>query len=229
MIHFLTTGTIINAVNVPSVTGELLDKLQPYLTLADRMGCLHAQLAPGPIEGVSLKYSGDFDGLEMAPATTAAIKGLLTPALKEMVNSINAPLIAKERGIQIVDSRSASAEDYTNLIIMEVTTAEGANTIAGTIFGKHEPRIIRINDFRLEVYPEGHLLLIHNEDKPGAIGSIGTVLGKHNVNIARMHVGQEKDGDRNIIFIDTDTPAPEDALKEVRDLPLIKSVIPLEL
>ena len=229
MIQFLKTGTIINAVNVPSVTGDLLAKLQPYLTLADRMGCLHAQLATGPIEAITIKYSGNFKDFDLAPVSTAAVKGLLTPALKEMVNSINAPIIAKERGIQIVESRSASAEDYTNLIIMEAVSTEGSNTIAGTIFGKHDPRIVRINDFRLEVCPEGHLLLIHNADKPGAIGSIGTTLGKHNVNIARMHVGQEKDGERNIIFIDTDTPAPPETVEELRNLPLVRTVIPLEL
>jgi len=229
IIQYLTTGTIINAVNVPSVSGELLAKLQPYLTLGDRIGCLHAQLARGAIESITIKYSGDFDDLDLTPVTTAAIKGLLTPVLRDMVNFINAPVIAKERGVRIVESRSASTEDFTNLIAIEATSAEGVNTIAGTIFGKHDPRIVRINDFRLEVYPEGHLLLIHNEDKPGAIGSVGTVLGKHRVNIARMHVGQEKDGDRNIIFIDTDTPAPVEALEELRELPLVRSVIPLEL
>jgi D-3-phosphoglycerate dehydrogenase len=121
------------------------------------------------------------------------------------------------------------AEDFTNLITIEATAAKGSNTVSGTIFGKHEPRIVRVNTSRVEVVPEGHLLLIHNIDKPGAIGSIGTVLGQHNINIARMHVGQEKDGGRNVIFLDTDTPAPPETLDELRALPLVKSVTPLEL
>jgi D-3-phosphoglycerate dehydrogenase len=229
IIRYLQTGTIINAVNVPSVTGELLTKLQPYLTLAERMGCLHAQLASGALTDVTIRYSGNFEDLDLAPATIAALKGLLTPILKDEVNFVNAPVIAKERGMKVIESRSVDSEDYSNLITMEATAEEGSNTISGTIFGKHEPRIVRINDFRLEVYPEGHLLLIHNEDKPGAIGSIATVLGQHRINIARMHVGQEKDGDRNVIFIDTDTPAPPETLEELRALPLVKSVIPLEL
>jgi len=229
IISYLQTGTVINSVNVPSVAGELLTKLQPYLTLADRMGCLQAQLAQGAIKIVTVKYSGDFVGLDMSPVTTAALKGLLTPFLKDDVNFVNAPVIAKERGIKVTESRSVETEDFANLITMEVSWTEGSNTVSGTIFGKHEPRIVRVNASRLEAVPEGHLLLIHNMDKPGAIGSIGTVLGKHDVNIARMNVGQEKDGGRNVIFLDTDTPAPPEAVEELRALPLVKSVTPMEL
>ncbi len=229
IIRYLQTGTIINAVNVPSVTGELLAKLQPYLTLAERMGCLQAQLAEGAIQAVTVKYSGDFLGLDMAPVTMAALKGLLTPILQDEVNFVNAPVIAKERGIRVTESRSVEAEDFTNLITIDATADRGSNTVSGTIFGKHEPRIVRVNTTRVDVVPEGHVLLIHNEDKPGAIGSIGTLLGQHNINIARMHVGQEKDGGRNVIFLDTDTPTPLETIEELRALPLVKSVTPLEL
>ena len=229
IISYLQTGTIINAVNIPSVSGELLAKLQPYLTLAERMGCLQAQLAEGSIKGVTIKYLGDFLGLDMNPVTTAGIKGLLAPFLKDEVNFVNAPVIAKERGIKVVESRSVEAEDFTNLITIHATASKGSNTVSGTIFGKREPRIVRINNFRLEVVPEGHLLFIHNLDKPGAIGSIGTVLGRNNINIARMHVGQERDGERNVILLDTDTPAPPETIEELRALPLVKSVTTLEL
>ena len=229
IISYLQTGTIINAVNVPSVTGELLTKLRPYLTLAERMGCLQAQLAGGAIKTVTIEYLGDFQGLDTTSVTTAALKGLLAPFLKDEVNFVNAPMIAKERGIKVIESRNVEAEDFTNLITIHATASERSNTVSGTIFGKREPRIVRINTFRLEVIPEGHLLLIHNVDKPGAIGSIGTVLGRYNVNIARMNVGQEKDGGRNVILLDTDTPTPPEAMKELRGLPLIKSITPLEL
>ena len=229
IINYLQTGTIINAVNVPAVTGELLAKLRPYLTLAERMGCLQTQLAEGAIKAVTIEYLGDFLGLDMTPVTSAALKGLLTPFLEDEVNFVNAPVIAKERGIKVIESRNVEAEDFTNLITIHVTSSEVSNKVSGTIFGKSEPRIVRINTFRIEVIPEGHLLFIHNADKPGAIGSIGTVLGQHNINIARMHVGQEKDGDRNVILLDTDTPTPPETLKELRALPLVKSVTPLEL
>jgi D-3-phosphoglycerate dehydrogenase len=229
MIKYLQSGTITNAVNVPSVSGELLAKLQPYLTLAERIGCLQAQMAAGAIKTVTIRYLGDFLGLDMMPVTTAAVKGLLTPFLKDDVNFVNAPVIAKERGIKVTESRSMEAEDFTNLIAIHVIASEGSNTISGTIFGKQEPRIVRINNFRLEAVPEGHLLLIYNIDEPGAIGSIGTVLGKHNINIARMHVGRETKGDKNVIFLDTDTPAPPETLEELRALPSVKSVTSLEL
>jgi D-3-phosphoglycerate dehydrogenase len=229
IIDYLQSGTIINAVNVPSVTGELLAKLRPYLTLAERMGCLEAQLAEGAINAITITYLGDFLGLDMTPVTSAALKGLLTPFLEDEVNFVNAPVIAKERGIKVTESRSVEAEDFTNLITIRATSPEGPNTVSGTIFGKQEPRIVRINTFRLEVVPEGHLLFIHNVDKPGAIGSIGTVLGQHDINIARMHVGQEEDGNRNVILLVTDTPAPSETLDELRALPLVKTVVPLEL
>lgn len=229
IISYLQTGTITNAVNVPSVAGDLLRKLRPYLTLAERMGSIQAQLAPGAVDSVTVKYLGDFQGLDMAPVTTAALRGLLGRFLKDEVNFVNAPVIAKERRIKVTESRSVEAEDFTNLITIEATSEEVSNAVSGTIFGKHEPRIVRINNFRIEVIPEGHLLFIHNVDKPGAIGSIGTVLGKHNVNIARMHVGQEKDGGRNVILLDTDTPTPPETLEELRGLPMVKSVTPLEL
>ncbi|MBW1770647.1 MAG: ACT domain-containing protein, partial [Deltaproteobacteria bacterium] len=127
------------------------------------------------------------------------------------------------------ESRSVEAEDFTNLITIHVTASQDSSTVSGTIFGKQEPRIVRINSFRLEAVPEGHLLLIYNDDRPGAIGSFGTVLGQHNINIARMHVGRETKGDRNMIFLDTDAPAPPETLEELRALPTVKSVTRLEL
>ena len=102
------------------------------------------------------------------------------------------------------------------------------STVSGTIFGKNQARVVRINSFRLEMIPKGHLALIHNVDVPGSIGEIGTLLGNYNINIGRMQVGQEEEGDRNIIFLATDTPIPESVLEELRDLRTVKSVTPLE-
>ncbi len=228
IINYLKTGTVVNAVNVPSVTGELLEKLGPFLSLADRMGCLLAQLSKGPIKEVAIEITGDFQGLDLSPISTAVLKGLLTPVVKDDVNFVNANMIAKERGIKVTESTSDESEDYLNLIIVRVTTTEMTTEVTGTIFGKKEPRIVKINNFRLELIPSGHLALIHNLDKPGAIGSIGSTLGKHNINIGRMQVGQEEEGERNVIFLETDTPIPEDVIEELRALPLIKTVTPLE-
>jgi D-3-phosphoglycerate dehydrogenase len=228
IIDFLQNGTVLNAVNTPSVTGELLVKLRPYLTLANQMGLLLAQLGKGALKEVEIEFNGDFQGLDMSPVTTAVIKGLLTPILKDDVNFINALVIAGDRGIKISESTSQESKEYLNLISVKAVTDSGINTVSGAIFGKNDSRVVRINTFRLEMVLEGHLALIYNIDKPGSIGQIGTVLGKHNVNIARMQVGQEEKGDRNIIFLCTDSAIPDSALEELRSLPLVKSITPLE-
>lgn len=229
IIEYLKNGTIINAVNVPSVTGELLKKIGPFLLLADKMGSILTQLSTGPIKEVVIEYTGDFDGLDMTPVSTALLRGLLVHIVKDDVNFVNANLIAKERGIKVIETSSAESEDFTNLITVKGITADKTTTIAGTIFGKKDPRIVRINNFRLEMHPSGHLALIQNLDKPGAIGSIGTTLGKNNINIGRMQVGQEEEGARNIILLKTDTPIPQPVVEELRALPMVKSVMPLEL
>ena len=228
IIDYLKNGTIVNAVNVPSVTGELLEKLGPYLNLADQMGCLQAQLAPGPITKVDVSYYGDFEGLDLSPVTTAVLKGLLTPMITDSVNFVNAQVIAKERGIDVTETTNAASEDYANLITVRTVAAEGTNMIHGTLFGKKDTRIVRVNKFRLEMIPYGHMALIHNIDIPGSIGEIGTTLGNHNINIGRMQVGQEEEGDRNIIFLQTDTQIPEEVVEELRGLRTVKTVTPLE-
>jgi D-3-phosphoglycerate dehydrogenase len=229
IIDYLQNGTVVNAVNVPSVTGELLTLLRPYLVLAERMGSLQCQLTEGAFHEVKIEYIGDFSGIDISPITTAALKGLLNPILKEAVNFVNAPAIAKERGIKVVESRSTEVEDYANLIIIHARSSAGVNTISGTLFGKNNPRIVRINTSRLDLVPEGHILCVNNEDKPGAIGSIGTILGEHGINIGRMHVGQDTDGGRNVIFLVTDTSASSKVLNGLQALPLVKSVKQLEL
>ena len=229
IIEYLKKGTIVNAVNVPSVTGELLKKIGPFLSLADKMGSLLTQLSTGPIKEIIIEYTGDFDGLDMSPVSTALLRGLLVHIVKDDVNFVNANLIAKERGIKVIETASEESEDFINLITVKGITADKTTTIAGTIFGKKDQRIVEINNFRLEMHPSGHLALIHNLDKPGAIGSIGTTLGKNNINIGRMQVGQEEEGARNIILLKTDSPIPGPVIEELRALPMVKSVIPLEL
>ncbi|MBU4319261.1 MAG: phosphoglycerate dehydrogenase [Proteobacteria bacterium] len=228
IIDYLQNGTILNAVNTPSVTGELLVKLGPYLSLANQMGLLLAQLGKGALKEVEIEFNGDFQGLDMSPVTSALIKGLLSPILKDDVNFINALIIAGERGIKISESTNPESKEYMNLVSVKAVTDMGTNSVAGTIFGKRDSRVVRINTFRLEMVLKGHLALIYNIDKPGSIGQIGTVLGKHNVNIARMQVGQEEKGDRNIIFLCTDSAIPDNVLEELRGLSLVKSVTPFQ-
>jgi len=132
-------------------------------------------------------------------------------------------------GIKISESTSHEAGNFLNLIRIIVETKKETTILEGTIFGKDDARIVRINKFRLEVIPEGHLALIHNVDKPGSIGSMGVTLGKHNINIGRMTVGREEDGDRNIIFLKTDSPVPAEVVKEIAALELVISMKTFEL
>jgi len=228
IIDYLKNGTIRNAVNVPSVTGDLLEKLGPFLDIADKIGCLQAQLICGPLKEVVIEYVGDFQELDLSPVTTAALRGLLLPEVKDDVNFVNARIIAKERGIKVTETETADSDEYNNMITLKVVTTEVTSTVSGTIFGKRDPRIVRINSFRLEMVPNGHLALIYNIDRPGSIGEIGTTLGNHNINIGRMQVGQEEEGDNNIIFLCTDTPIPDDVFTELRNLGSVKTAIPLE-
>ena len=228
IIAFLKTGTIVNAVNVPSVTGELLGKIGPLLELGEKMGLLQTQLIKGPVKEVIIAYDGDFQNVDLTPVSTAVMKGLMTPMVTDGVNFINARALAKEMGIKVTETSTAESEDYINLLTVTVVTAEVRNSVSGTIFGKKDPRITRINRFRLELIPQGHMALIYNIDRPGSIGEIGMTLGQNKINIGRMQVGQEEGGDHNIIFMQTDTKIDDATLSMLRGLPSVKSIVPLE-
>jgi D-3-phosphoglycerate dehydrogenase / 2-oxoglutarate reductase len=229
IIAYLKEGTVINAVNVPAVSGAALEKIGPLLTLADRIGCLLAQLTAGPVKEIVIEYAGDFQELDLSPVTTAVIKGLLTPMVKDTVNFVNAGVLARERGIKVTETTLAATEEYLNLITVRAIANEGTSKVAGTIFGQKDPRVVNINNFRLEMHPRGRFVLIHNHDRPGAIGSIGSLLGENNVNISRMRVGQEQGGDKTIIFLRTDQIIPDGVMEKLRALPLIITVRSFEL
>ncbi len=229
IITYLKEGTIINAVNVPAVSGELLEKIGPLLTLGDRMGCLLAQLSKGPITEVVIEYAGDFQSFDRSLVRSAVIKGLLTPMVKDTVNSVNAEVMARERGIKMTETTIAETKEYLNLITVSVVTDEGSSKVAGTIFGRKDPRVVNINNFRLELHPHDRFVLIHNHDKPGAIGAIGMLLAEYGININRMQVGQEEGGDKTMIVIRTDPEVPEEVLEKLRELPLNITVTALEL
>ncbi len=228
---YLKNETITNSVNVPSVSGKVLEELDPYLRLADRLGCLQAQLAQGHIRELEVAYEGDFGDLELAPVTTAVVCGLLEPLVIDDVNTVNARFLAKEMGIKVLESSTEDAQEFINQLTIKVKTDKDETTVAGTVFGKHDPRVVKINDFRLEMKPEGYLTLIQNMDIPGEIGNIGTVLGNNNINISRMTVGQEADGGggRNIVFLRTDTPLDKNVLSQLESMPQARTVIYMEL
>lgn len=226
---YLNTGTITNAVNVPSVSAEVLSKVGPYVTLAELLGSFHMQIAKGGVEEVTIEYTGDLADLQTSPVTVAFLKGLFTPILKDAVNFVNAPMIAKERGIKVVESKSSQSDDFTSLLTVRVKTKDGENLLAGTVFGKNEPRLVRLNTFRLEAVPEGPMLFVYNADEPGVIGLLGTTLGNNGVNISQMTVGREKESRRNIILLNTDKLVSRELLQIVQDLQKIDDAMVLEL
>jgi D-3-phosphoglycerate dehydrogenase len=218
-----------NAVNAPSVSLEALAQLRPYLTLAEALGAFQAQLTEGAITQVSVSYIGEVSKLDTRPLTHSLLKGLLFPVMGDEVNYVNAPAMAANRGILVSEEKVPTSEDFTTLIRVVVRAGMEENMVAGTIFGKHEPRLVRINKFWLEAIPEGHLLFIYNTDRPGVIGAIGTTIGRHNINIARMNVGQEKERGQNVILLTTDTPVTPECLQAVRDLEHVAMAIPVDL
>ncbi len=219
---YLVNGTIRNAVNFPSIPADQVSRLQPYLMLAEKMGSFAAQiLDEGGIEKVSIEYKGDAAELNTAPLTIAALKGMLTPILEETVNFVNAPIISKERGIDVKESKSADAGDYQSMIVLRIKTKGKERLVAGTLFSKKDPRIVQIDNFKVEIAPEGIMLYLNNIDKPGVIGNLGSFFGKNNINIARMYFGRETAGGKAISVMSIDTPVTTAHLEEIRKMPNI--------
>ena len=229
IVAYLLHGTVKNAINVPAISSELMSTLRPYVILLERMGSMQSQLADSAILEARINYLGSVTEYDLGPLTTAMLKGLLTPILKDDVNFVNAPYIAADRGIKVVESKSKTSEDFSSLVNLAVKTLEGENIISGTIFGKTLPRILRINNFYLEATPEGHNLLLYNEDSPGVIGRIATTLGNRGINISHMKVGEEKKKKQNIILLTTNSFVEDDVLEELRGLKQVSSVRRIEL
>ncbi|MBN1380981.1 MAG: phosphoglycerate dehydrogenase [Deltaproteobacteria bacterium] len=226
---YLTKGEIRNAVNFPSVSAEMLSILQPYLVLAEKLGKFEAQLVLGGINEVTVEYSGEINNYHVAPMTISLLKGLLTPILTENINYINAPVIAKERGIKVIEAKSSEMKDYTSMISLIIKTSKETRYAAGAIFGKHEPRIVKLDQFTIEVNPAGHMLVITNYDRPGVIGNIGTTLGENNINIARMHLSLDEELKQALVVLSTDSMVSEEVMEKLRSLPHFISVKSLHM
>lgn len=229
MADFLNKGAVTNAVNVPSVSDDVLTQVGPYITLGEMLGSLHMQIAKGGVEEITVEYSGELAELNTSPITVGFLKGLFTPILKDAVNYVNAPLIAKDRGIKVVEAKSEHSDDFINVLTTRVKTSGGENELVGTVFGKNEPRLVRLNTFRLEALPAGPMLLVYNKDVPGVIGSLGTTLGDNGVNISRMTVGREEQSQQNIILLSTDSLITKEVLAKVCNLNNVNDAVALEL
>ncbi len=224
IVDYFTKGVAKGAVNIPSVAPELLPRLQPYLTLAEKLGSLQTQLCQGGIERVTVEFSGEVATLSVATLTIAVLKGLLTPIMEHAVNYVNAPLVAKERGIEVKEVKSSDAGDFTSLIRVRVEAGKASHQVAGTLYHKKEARVVEIDQFKVEVVPEGHMLLIHNIDRPGVIGMVGKVLGDNSINIVRMQCALEKRGGNALLIIGSDTDFPSGVLDQIKSSSNVLSV-----
>lgn len=229
IVDYLVHNTIRNAINFPSIPSDQVAKLNPYINLAERLGCFAAQMFEGGVTEITIEYKGDAADIDTAPVTIAALKGFLTPILEETVNFVNAPLIARERGIEIKEIKSTDQGDYQSMIALRINAKKKTSYFAGTLYGKKDPRIVFVDSFKVEIIPTGELLFMYNNDKPGVIGNIGSLLGKNKINIARMHFGRETPGGTAISVVSIDSPASPALLKKIKELPNILSVKQIRL
>ncbi len=212
------------AVNMPPLSAEALERAKPYLLLAEKMGSLQTQLAREldgrgrPIETVEILYQGDFSELPTNAITRSALAGLLSPILSEPVNLVNAPSLAASRGLKVTESTRSTAGEYSHIVSLTITTPAGSRTLCGTVFGPNDVRIVHVDHYRVDIPPEGPMLLTQHVDRPGMIGSVGTLLGAAGVNIAGMNVGRDKVGGRALMVLMVDTPIPDELMGQLRGL-----------
>ncbi len=204
-----------NAINMPIVDAQLLQQLRPYLSLAEKVGSLQTQLAEDAIQRVEVEIKGTELNGHIKPVTVAILKGALEPVLHETVNYINAPHLARQRGIVVSQTSGLPTPDYPNLISCRVEWDSGSRTIAATLFHDDEPRLVQIDDYHFDVRPEGQILVMGNDDRPGFIGRVGTVLGEHNINIAAWRYGRTKPYGLALSFIRVDSDVPDEVINDL--------------
>ncbi|MHB1844936.1 MAG: phosphoglycerate dehydrogenase [Deltaproteobacteria bacterium] len=229
LVDFLVRGEVKNAVNLPSVSRESMELLGPHLALAERLGAIVGQLAPPHMNEFRVTLAGAVAELPRRPIALAALRGLLSSVAEGPVNDVSAPAIAKERGIELVEERSAEAKDFASLVTVTARGPGGEASASGTLFGRKEPRLVRLDQFEVEAVPEGVLLILRNEDVPGAIGQIGQCLGSARLNIARMALSRRTAQKEALAILNLDSPASADVIEALRALPPIRDVKQLRL
>jgi D-3-phosphoglycerate dehydrogenase len=207
-----------NAVNLPFLDADHYRRLRPLLGLAEAVGRLQGYLADGRIIGLEVEVGKD-NLIDIKPITVALLCGLLSFQMEEGVSYVNAPLLAEELGISVTQVRGLFGPDYTSLVACRVSTSQGQHTVVGALFHDREPRIVQIDGFRMDALPRGHILLMMNQDVPGVIGRVGTLLGEAGINIAEWRLGRMARGGQALSFINLDDPVPETVLEALRGLP----------
>ncbi|HLI81771.1 MAG TPA: phosphoglycerate dehydrogenase [Candidatus Binataceae bacterium] len=226
---FLLEGTVSQAVNIPAVSPKELEVLGPHLTLGERLGRLAAQLISQAPTEVTIDLGGEAANLKAEPIIAAVMKGLLSGFLDENLNYVNAPFIARERGVAIKETRSRDITDFVNTLTVTVKTAKREHQVAGAVLGNRAMRLIRIDGFSVESVPEGYFLMLRNRDVPGVVGTVGTLLGEAQVNIAGLELGRDRAGGMALSLFAVDGPVPAAVLDQLKSMPAIISASLLKL
>ncbi|WP_255169445.1 phosphoglycerate dehydrogenase [Natrononativus amylolyticus] len=205
---------VINALNAPSVDESAFPRIEPYIGLAETAGKVATQLLEGRMERIEVAYEGEIAAEEVDLVTASALKGVFEP-LEWQVNAVNAPQIAEDRGVEVTESKTRQAEDFQSLISVTVSDGDDELTVDGTLFAGDDPRIVRIDSYRVDAIPGGRMVVTRNTDEPGVIGLIGTVMGSHGVNIAGMFNAREAIGGEALTVYNVDTEVPDAAREEL--------------
>lgn len=230
LLHILRDEPFKNAVNMPAVPSIVLNKLQPYFTLGEKMGSFLAQITEGAVQEIQINFSGELADVDTSHLARYIIKGVLSYHLGSEVNIINATHLAKSRDVQIIRQKSSStAKGFTNLISLTLKTNKSERTIAGTLLNGYGTRIVEIDQYPVDIEPEGSLILVSHNDKPGIIGRLGTLLGNNDVNIATMQVGRKIIGGAAIMVLSVDKQVSKEVINELTQLPEMISVQPIHL
>lgn len=223
MADYLLDGAVTNALNMPSLTAEESKRLNPYMLLVKQLGSFIGQLTENPIKEIKVEYQGDVIELNVRPLTAIVVEGLLSP-LMDSVNMVNALSTAKERNIDVIESKNEGEGDYHTLITVTVVTDKNSFSVEGTLFADRRPRIVQVDDIHIEGELTENMIFATNDDQPGFIGALGTILGEGNVNIATFSLGRHAEGGRAIALVAIDQPAPSDVISKIGKLDQVRRV-----
>ncbi len=218
---YLVNGGVTNALNMPSLSAEEAPKLKPYMALAEKLGSLVGQLAHGELPKISIETEGAAAELNQKPIVGAVLAGLMQ-RYSQSVNMVNAPFLAKERGMQVREIRNEAEGVYHTLVRVTVETSQGDRSVAGTLFADGAPRLVEIFGIGIEADLDGDMLYFVNKDAPGFIGRVGSLLGEADINIGTFHLGRRGTGDEAVVLLSVDQPIPADLLARAYALPGVK-------
>ncbi|MCU0666594.1 MAG: phosphoglycerate dehydrogenase [Candidatus Omnitrophica bacterium] len=213
-----------NAANYPCLEAEVCKFLDPYINLCEKIGMFSGQIVEGRYQELNITYVGEIAQYDLKPLTMALVKGILSPIMQETVNFINAISLAKERGIKVKEGKSPAEDEFINLVKIEIKTDKETRKVCGTLSPNKKPRIVKIDEYYLELAPVGEVVMIQNNDVPGIIGNLGTLMGKHKINIAAMTFGREKPGGKAVSLLNVDSPISAALQDEIRKIENILSV-----